>query len=78
MTEPVSQTTHVTTLWDTDVIRLTVQANGTLFIVTADEPRGLMAVGQSLAEALAGVPAALAELREVGAPMPRLRGVTLP
>jgi hypothetical protein len=62
-----------------EVLRLRVELapSGTLFFVTADEPKGLLVAERSLAAALAAVPAALAEFREAGAPMPRLEGLDL-
>lgn len=68
------QTTGREVLW----LRVELAPGGTLFLVTADEPRGLLVAERSLAAALAAVPAALAELREVGSPMPKLDGVALP
>jgi hypothetical protein len=62
------------------VLRLKVERSPSTgwFYVTSDEPRGLLLSEASLAEALAKVPQALADLRAAGGMLPLLEGVTLP
>jgi hypothetical protein len=47
-----------------------------LIAVTADEPKGLLVTGHSLAEVLERVPGAIYELMSAGAKAPRLERFT--
>ena len=57
--------------------RVMISTHG-MIAVTADQPKGLLVMDNSLAQALARVPDALRELQDAGADMPRLEGVNLP